>query len=80
MMSYSKIEIKTKGEAPSVLTEIMIDGHLIKGVRNFELKQSRNDGMPILTLDLNALDISADCEILKINHEQLGEIKEIIFN
>ena len=78
-MSFPKIKIKTKGEEPSIFTEISIDGHVIHGIRSFELKQDRNNGMPVITLDLNALDLCVDCEVEKMNQEYRGEIKEIIF-
>lgn len=78
-MSFSKIEIKTKGEAPSIFTEISIDGHVINGVRSFQLKQDDNNGMPVITLDLNAVDLAVDCEVEKMSQAYKGEIKEIIF-
>lgn len=78
-MGFSKIEIKTKGEAPAIFTEISIDGHVVHGVRSFELKQDKDNGMPIVTLDFNALDLSVDCEVEKMSQAYRGEIKEIIF-
>ena len=73
-MGYSKIEIKTKGEPPSAFTEIWIDGHQIKGVRRFTLEQEVGNEIPLLTLDLNALDVSIDAFAIK-QHRGFGKIE-----
>lgn len=75
----SKIEIRQVGEKPGIFTEILIDGHKIDGVRRFELKQNAGDSIPILTIDLNALDLSTDLVALHVNQEGIGEIEEIKF-
>lgn len=74
----AKIEIKTVGEK-SIFTEIYVDGHKLTGVRRFELKQEVGNNMPILTVDLNALDLSTDVQILKFNQYGMGEIEELKF-
>lgn len=73
-----KIEIKTVGEN-SPFTEIFVDGHKLTGVRRFELKQDVGNDMPILTVDLNALDLSTDVMITKFNQYGMGNIENIIF-
>lgn len=75
----SKIEIRQVGEKPSIFTEILIDGHKIDGVRRFELKQQTGDSTPVLTIDLNALDLSTDLAALHVKQEGIGEIEEIKF-
>lgn len=75
----SKIEIRQVGEKPSIFTEILIDGHKIDGVRRFELKQQTGDSIPVLTIDLNALDLSTDLAALHVKQEGIGEIEEIKF-
>ena len=72
------IEIKTKNKTPSIFTEIYVDGHKLTGVRRFELTQDVC-GMPILTVDLNALDLSIDLEAVRINQYGMGEIKQLSF-
>lgn len=74
----AKIEIKTVGEN-SIFTEIYVDGHKLTGVRRFELKQEVGNNMPIFTVDLNALDLSTDVQILKFNQYGMGEIEELKF-
>lgn len=56
-----------------------IDGHKIDGVRRFELKQQTGDSTPVLTIDLNALDLSTDLAALHVKQEGIGEIEEIKF-
>lgn len=75
----SKIEIRQVGEKTSIFTEILIDGHKIDGVRRFELKQQTGDSTPVLTIDLNALDLSTDLAALHVKQEGIGEIEEIKF-
>lgn len=74
----AKIEIKTVGE-DSPFTAIYVDGHRLTGVRRFELKQDVGNNLPILTVDLNALDLSTDVQILKFNQYGMGEIEELKF-
>lgn len=74
----AKIEIKTVGEKPP-FTEIYVDGHKLTGVRRFELKQEVGNNLPILTVDLNALELSTDVQILKFNQYGIGEIEELKF-
>lgn len=62
-----------------IFTEILIDGHKLNGVRRFELKQAVWNELPILTVDLNALNLSTDLKVLQFNQEEMGEIKSIKF-
>lgn len=65
----SHLEIKVNGSSASVL----VDGHELKGVRAFELKHVA-DGVPVLTLDLSALDVTFDTSYVKyqsINGQEL---------
>lgn len=78
-MSHSKIEIKTKGEAPSILTEVFIGGKKIKGVRSIRYEGNYMSQIPTVTLELNALDVSIDSPIARCNLESLGDLKEIVF-
>ena len=47
-------------------------------MRNYELKQKAGEA-PVLTLDLNAFDISTDLKMLKLNQSTVGEIESIKF-
>ena len=78
-MAYPKIEIKTDGEAPSIFTAIYVDGHKLEGVRRFELKQELGNSLPILTVDLMALNLATDLRVLKMNHYGMGEIEDIVW-
>ena len=78
-MAYPRIEIKTDGEAPSIFTAIYVDGHKLNGVRRFELKQEAGNHLPILTVDLMALDLATDCRVLRMKHYGMGEIEEIVW-
>lgn len=77
MSSRPKIEIKTVRKSSGAFTEIYVDGHKLNGVRSFSLTQNKFN-IPILTVDLNALDISIDCPAV-IVQEGYGEIEEIRF-
>lgn len=71
-MESSRVEIKTS-KLGSAFTEIYIDGHRLKGVRSYELKHHVNN-IPVLTLELNALDIAVDQEVLMFA-EGFGEME-----
>ena len=58
MSDFSNIEIKTNNNKG--YTEIFVDGHKLNGVRSFNLAQD-GYGLPTLTVDLNAVNISVDC-------------------
>lgn len=74
-MSIPKIEIKTiNGEKGSIFTEIYVDGHQLRGVRRFKLEQGAGNSIPILTVDLNALNISTDTMALMFQ-EGYGEME-----
>lgn len=72
----SRIEIRSV-RPDSVAVEVLIDGHQIRGVRSLRLDASINQEIPVLTLDLNALDISVDMGVMKIMQ---GEEYEVEFN
>ncbi len=74
----SKIKIRQSENERGIFTEILIDGHKIDGVRSYELKQKAG-GAPILTIDLNAFDITTDLEMLAIKQDTIGEIESIKF-
>lgn len=75
----AKIEIKQVNGERGIFTEILVDGHRLHGVRRFELKQNVGDDAPTLTVDLNALELSTDLPMLKVNQEGVGEIESIKF-
>ena len=76
----NKIEIKVdKKENGNFSTKIFIDGHKIENVRSFSLKQSIENPSPILTLDLNAMDLSIDSPIMDVKQVGMGGIKSIEF-
>ena len=64
-----KIEIKTNGAK----TEIFVDGHKLNGVRSYRLEHGVGNRVPTLTLDLNALNLSVDGEML-LRQEGFGNI------
>lgn len=74
----AKIEIRQVDGESGIFTEILIDGHKINGVRSYELKQ-KGAGIPILTIDLNAFDITTDLWVLNVNQDDVGEIESIRF-
>ena len=78
-MKTSKVEIRQVEGEKGIYTEILIDGHKLEGVRSFELKQKPGDSIPTLSIDLNALDLSIDLGVLKINQTGVGEIESIKF-
>ena len=78
-MKVSKIEIRQVNGNEEIFTEILVDGHKLEGVRSFELKQGVGDSKPILSIDLNALNLSTDLQMLQVNQKGIGEIEEIKF-
>ena len=78
-METSKVEIRQVEGEKGIYTEILIDGHKLEGVRSFELKQGVGDSEPILSIDLNAFDLSTDLQFLKVNQNGVGEIEGIKF-
>ena len=75
----AKIEIRQADGERGIFTEVLIDGHKIDGVRSFTLKQGVGDGIPTLTLDLNALNLATDMRMVRLLQEGLGEIESIKF-
>lgn len=67
--NYSRVEIKS---AEGTMTEVYIDGHLVRGVRHVKFEK-RAGNMPTLTVDLNALDISIDSPFV-LKHEGFDDI------
>lgn len=79
-MKASKIEIRQVDGEKGIFTEILVDGHKLEGVRSFELKQGVGDSVPVLSIDLNALNLSTDLQTLQVNQKGIGEIESIKFN
>lgn len=76
----AKLEIKSEQlESGVICTEIFVDGNQIKGVRGFSLRQDLETNIPILSIDLNAMDLSVDCPLVKVNQSGMGTIKCIEF-
>lgn len=67
---YPRVEIKSTN---GTLTELYVDGHLIRGVRRLVFEKSSRE-MPVLTVDLNALNISIDTPAV-IEQDGYGEMK-----
>lgn len=78
-MKTSKIKIRQVEGEKGIFTEILVDGHKLEGVRSFELKQGVGDSTPILSIDLNALNLSTDLKMLQVNQKGIGEIEGIKF-
>ena len=72
--NYSRIEIKS---TDGIYAKLYIDGHVVHGVRSLKFEKKALD-MPVLTLDLLALDISIDSPSI-IKQEGLDEEIEIVF-
>ena len=73
-MANNHIEIKTKENSSGVFTEIYVDGCLLKNVAGYELKHTAG-GVPMLTVDLLALNMTVDCPRAKIMNEHFGELE-----
>lgn len=78
-MKTPKIEIRQVDGEKGIFTEILVDGHKLEGVRSFELKQGVGNSVPILSIDLNALNLSTDLQTLQVNQNGIGEIESIKF-
>lgn len=78
-MKTPKIEIRQADGEKGIFTEILVDGHKLEGVRSFELKQGVGNSIPILSIDLNALNLSTDLQMLQVNQKGIGEIEGIKF-
>lgn len=78
-MKTSKIEIRQVDSEKGIFTEILVDGHKLEGVRSFELKQGVGNSAPILSIDLNALNLSTDLKVLQVKQKGVGEIEGIKF-
>lgn len=77
MYKYPKIKIQTKEMNGSpIYTEIFIDGVLIKGIRSWKLTHDVGNSIPVLTIDLNAFNISTDSAAL-VMQAGLGNIESI---
>lgn len=68
-MSNPKIEIKNNG----TITEIYVDGHKLNGVRSLRFEHGVGSNIPILTIDLNALNLSIDSYAI-LKHAGFGDI------
>lgn len=78
-MKTPKIEIRQVEQEQGVFTEILVDGNKLEGVRSFKLKQGVGNSVPILSIDLNALNLSTDLKLLQVNQKGIGEIESIKF-
>lgn len=78
-MAVPKIEIHQVNGKQGIFTEIVVDGHVLHGVRRFELKQEVGNSIPTLSLDLNALDMSINLQALHVNQKGYDEIESIKF-
>lgn len=78
-MKTSIIEIRQVDGEKGIFTEILVDGHKLEGVRSFELKQGVGNSVPILSIDLNALNLSTDLQMLQVNQKGIGKIEGIKF-
>lgn len=78
-MKTPKIKIRQVDSEKGIFTEILVDGHKLEGVRSFELKQGVGNSVPILSIDLNALNLSTDLQMLQVNQKGIGEIEGIKF-
>lgn len=78
-MKASKIEIRQCERKEGIFTEILIDGHELNGVRSFSLRQGVGNSIPVLTIDLNALNFSTDIQMLRLVQDGMGEIESIKF-
>lgn len=78
MSEFPKIEIKTIDDAPSLFTEVLIDGHKISGVRSVKYENSVADKVPTVKLELIALDTSIDSPVSHLNFGDM-RIKSIEF-
>ncbi len=74
MNENPKIEIKTKEGESNSRTELYIDGKKLNGVRSYRLEQRAGNSIPVLTVDLNALNLSVDGEFV-LRQEGYGEIE-----
>lgn len=63
---YPNVRIETDA-TNGICSRIYIDGHEIEGVRGYKLEHDAC-GMPTLTLNLNALDVSVDTKRVKLQH------------
>lgn len=73
-MEKNRVTIKTKDNSDGVQTEIYIDDCLLKGVKSYELKHKAGC-IPVLTLELAAIDVSIDTPRLTIRNDALGELE-----
>lgn len=71
---HPKIEITTS-KSGGAFTEIFLDGHKIPGVRSYKLEHGAENSLPILTLDLNALNLSVDVPVFMIRDAEMGAMK-----
>lgn len=69
-----KIEIKSVKDNGSVITEVYIDGKKIEGVRSCKFEQSAG-GVPVLRLDINALNVSIDSPAVIMDKNLMKEMR-----
>lgn len=74
-MKTSKVEIKRNEE--SGCTELFLDGHRINGVRSFVLSQDHGSCYPILTVDLNVVNVCVDSPCIS-RHEGYDGLRVVL--
>lgn len=58
--------------------KVKINGHEVHDVRSVSYRVDVNTGVPIVTIDLAALDLRIDSPCL-LKHKEFGNIKTIVF-
>lgn len=71
---FPQIEIRTRLSSGIGITEILIDGHVLKGVRSFTLAQESGNAVPTLTVDLNAVNVFVDSPMI-LREKKFGEME-----
>lgn len=77
-MKYPRIEIVSDEEFP-IVSKIFLDGHQLKGVRSYELKHEAGNALPILTVDLLALNLAVDSRVIMWQEAFAKQFKKIEF-
>lgn len=76
--AYPRIEIKTDDDYPQ-LVHIFVDGHEIKGIREYSLTQSIGE-IPCLHIDINALDLTVDQAQAALGIKGVSNVKALTFD
>lgn len=78
MANLMNIRIQTQEGGGGIFSEVFLDGQKLRGVRSYRLEQKVGDNFPILTVDLNALDLTVDGRLL-LYQKGKGNIEKIVF-